>query len=223
MKSLRQIFFNELTLGSDKWEPYFDVYETYFSKFVDKAPVVVEVGVQSGGSLQMWRKYFGPEAQLWGIDVDPAVARLQPNYDSNTHIRIGDQADPQFWQAVLQQMPEIDVFIDDGGHQMHQQRVTFECVFPKIRPGGVFLCEDTHSSYMPWLGGGRDRCDTFIEYAKQYVELLHTGFLDKELPEDAALKPFAQQIYSVHFYNSVVVFQKKAAAEQEFKRVIVNK
>lgn len=223
MKSLRQIFFNEITLGSDKWEPYFDVYETYFNKFVDKAPIVVEVGVQSGGSLQMWRSYFGPKAQIWGIDIDSEVARLQPNYDSNTRICIGDQADPQFWKSILKQIPEIDIFIDDGGHQMHQQRITFECVFPKISSGGVFLCEDTCSSYMPGYGGGRENCDTFIEYSKKYIELLHTGFLDKELPEDTKLKPFADQIKSMHFYNSMVIFQKKTIEDKEFNRVMVNK
>lgn len=220
MQTIKDIFFNQLTLGCDKWEPYFDVYETYFHKFVGKSPVVVEVGVQSGGSLQLWRKYFGEGAQLWGIDIDPNVATLQGNYDSNTHLVIGDQADPQFWNTLLQRVPQIDIFIDDGGHLSHQQRTTFECVFPHLRNGGVFLCEDTHASYMPWLGGGRNNPSTFIEYSKQLVDLLHRQFFEQQ-PEDAALLPLVAQLEAVHFYNSVVVFLKNQLPE--FKRVIVNK
>jgi hypothetical protein len=220
---LKEIFLNDLSLGSDKWAPYFEVYETYFHRFVGRAPVVMEVGVQSGGSLQLWRKYFGPQAKIWGIDVDPEVAKLLPLYDENTNIIIGDQANPLFWDSVFNKIPTVDIFIDDGGHYSYQQRKTFECVFPKLAPGGVFVCEDTHSSYMPWLDGGRDRKDTFIEYAKRYVDHLHSAFFEQTFAEDFEIKQLAEAVKSVHFYNSMVVFQKKQVVEEEFKRILVNK
>lgn len=221
MRDLRHIFFNELTLGSDKWEPYFDVYETYFSKFVDKAPVVVEVGVQSGGSLQLWRKYFGPAAQIWGIDIDAGVTNLQQHYDVDTHILIGDQADPAFWRRELPNIPEIDIFIDDGGHAPAQHRVTFEHVFPRLRHGGVYICEDTHTCYFQHMGTGRGQSNSFMEYAKNLADLLHVQFLEDRRFDDQATLALTQGLRSVHFYNSMIVFLKDKL--QTFNRVIVNK
>ena len=57
--TLRKIFDKKITWLVDKWSPYFDVFETFFSKYRDQKPVIVEVGVQGGGSMQMWKAYFG--------------------------------------------------------------------------------------------------------------------------------------------------------------------
>ena len=40
--------------SSDKWQPYFEVYESHLNKFMDTDLNIVEVGVQKGGSLEMW-------------------------------------------------------------------------------------------------------------------------------------------------------------------------
>ena len=58
MTKLRDIFYNDITLNADKWDPYFDVYETHFAQYIGKSPNVVEVGVWKGGSIQMWERYF---------------------------------------------------------------------------------------------------------------------------------------------------------------------
>lgn len=105
--------------------------------------VVLEIGVYSGGSLEMWRDYFGSEATIYGVDIEAACR----TYESpGTHILIGDQADPSFWRRVLADgtLPPPDIVIDDGGHTPEQQRVTMEELLPRMRPGGVYLCEDIH-------------------------------------------------------------------------------
>jgi hypothetical protein len=43
---------------------YFDIYDRYFSKYRGKTTQILEIGVQAGGSLQMWKDYFGPEATV---------------------------------------------------------------------------------------------------------------------------------------------------------------
>lgn len=57
--TLRKIFDKKITWLVDKWSAYFDAFETFFSKYRDQKPVIVEVGVQGGGSMQMWKAYFG--------------------------------------------------------------------------------------------------------------------------------------------------------------------
>ena len=93
MTTLRQIFDTKLTLKSDKWEPYFDVYETYISKFRNNNPTFIEVGVQGGGCMELWREYFGPGARIFGIDINPEVREV-----SGTEIILGDQSIREFWE-----------------------------------------------------------------------------------------------------------------------------
>ena len=208
MSPLRKIF-DEITLGSDKWDPYFDVYEQYFTKFIDTNSTFVEVGVQGGGSLEMWRKFFGSKTKIIGIDVDPAVLN---NQSEGNKIVIGDQADENFWNKFLEEVPEIDMFVDDGGHYMNQQIITFMKVFPKIKAGGVYVCEDTHTSYWRNTGGQLGGKQTFVEFAKAISDLInyeHIEDADKyNIPR--SIVDVTDDIKSVCFYNSMVVFEKGA-------------
>ena len=138
--SLRQYFEAHADgAGIYKWTHYFDIYERHFGRFRGKPVHVAEVGVYSGGSLEMWKWYFGDAAQVTGVDIEPACSAYQ---DERTTIVIGDQGDRTFWRRFREHRPLIDVFVDDGGHFPEQQIVTLEEVLPHMAPGGVYLCED---------------------------------------------------------------------------------
>lgn len=213
-KNIREIFYS-LEKISDKWDPYFDVYEKHLSKFIGKSPKVLEIGVQNGGSVDMWQQYFGEGTSIVGIDIDPRCAELQ--YSGDVEIIIGDQSSVTFWQNVLQKYKEFDIVIDDGGHSMQQQIVTLEQVYPHVNENGVFLIEDTHTSYMePW-GGQINKNTTFLHYMKQLTDYLNTehippGFISKKTKE-----LFKDTLNSITFYNSVVVLEKQTV--KPFKRV----
>lgn len=213
MKSTKQIFCNTVTRKATKWEPYFDVYDAYFNKFIDQSPTVVEVGVWNGGSLQMWSEYFGSGAQIYGIDRDPGILN---NPVPHTHAVVGDQGDVIFWKQFLAQVPSIDVFVDDGGHHQHQQILTLECVWPHMSEHGVYICEDTHTSYQPFFGG-TPGARTFMAYAKDLVEVMHRNH------HGGTLSPRNSHMFgdlkTVHFYDSMVVLQK---GRQKFDLVEVN-
>lgn len=201
-QSLREIFDN-LSLVSDKWEPYFDVYETYFSKFRDKSPTVVEVGVQRGGSLEMWRKYFGTGATIIGVDRDPLVRSVP-----NAELIIGDQTDNALWDRIFDQYGEIDCFIDDGSHVNEHQIATFVKVWPNIRYGGVYICEDTHTSY--WEGewnGGYPKDDSFTSTMKALADAVNMEHIKNFTFPDSYVN-LVKDIGFVGFYNSQVVITK---------------
>lgn len=220
---LREIFHNEITLGSDKWDPYFDVYETYCSKYIGKPITLVEIGVQSGGSIQMWRKFLGPQAKIVGIDIDPNVLNHVPYYDDNTEIIVGDQGKHSFWDEFLLKYPEIDVLVDDGGHTMDQQKITFERVFPHIKLNGTLICEDTHTSYFHQFGSSVFDKNSFVEYSKLITDLInydHIESSDKKNIDHRLLK-ICENLTSVAFYDSMVVFMKDG--KRPFNRVFANK
>jgi 23S rRNA U2552 (ribose-2'-O)-methylase RlmE/FtsJ len=204
MNELREYFEQNEERLINKFDHYFDVYERYFSKFRNKKITIVEIGVYQGGSLQMWRKYFGKEATIWGIDIDPRCKTLE---DENTPILIGSQEDPQFLRSIIDKIGMIDILIDDGGHTQDQQIISFEELYKYVNPdGGIYLCEDVHTSYMNVYGGGHQRNNTFIEYSKLLVDQLNAHYSEQS---SFQINDITRTTNSIHFYDSIVVFEKK--------------
>jgi cephalosporin hydroxylase len=219
MSELREIFDNTLNHPSDKWESYFGVYERHLKDFRDKEFNLIEVGVQKGGSLDMWANYFPKANIITGIDIDTECSNLKYD-DPRINVVIGDQGDPAFWDKFLETNTKIDVFIDDGGHFMGQQILTFEKIFPILSIGGVFICEDCHTSYMNYNGGGLERKGSFIEYAKSYIDVIHWEWKEQYTTSLEAKYKIGKDLTSIHFYDSMVVFEK--FGKKEMKRVEPN-
>jgi hypothetical protein len=158
----------------------------------------------------MWKEYFGPEATIVGVDINPGCKKYE---EPGIEIVIGDQADPKFLQALSKQYPKFAVVIDDGGHRMEQQVTALEELYLSMRDDGVYLCEDTHTSYMPAFGGGHLKADTFIEYSKKLVDQLNAFHVKKS--DSLAPNYFTQATDSIHFYDSVVVIEKKFRAKPD--------
>ena len=191
----------------NKWIHYFDIYHRHFERFRGKPITVVEFGVSQGGSLQMWRSYFGRKARIYGVDIDPRCADLGGR---RTKVFIGDQADREFLRSIAAEVGPIDVLIDDGGHRMRQQIATFEELYPHVKEDGVFLVEDMHTSYWKGFGGGYRRSGTFMEYAKGLTDQLNAWHSREDGFE---VDEFTRTTKSMHFYDSIVVFEKGAVAK----------
>lgn len=189
-----------------KWHHYFEIYHRHFERFRGKRPVVLEIGVFHGGSLQMWHDYFGAGTQVIGVDIDPRCLQFQ---NASTTVMIGDQADPGFIAQLRSRFPRIDVVIDDGGHVMVQQIVSFRELYPHLQPNGVYLCEDVHTSYMEGWGGGPRREGTFVEFSKQLIDALHAWYY---VPGGQDLDVYTVGTFGVSFYDSIVVVEKRPIA-----------
>jgi cephalosporin hydroxylase len=163
---------------------------------------VIEFGVQHGGSLEMWRDYFGPRCRITGVDIDPRCAGLGGDRIS---VVTGDQEDRGFLRALASMSGQPDIVIDDGGHSMGQQIATLEEMWPQIRDGGVYLAEDTHTSYRAEYGGGHRRPGTFIEYAKNLADQVSAWHSqDPAFTADS----YTRSVAGLHFYDSIVVLDK---------------
>jgi cephalosporin hydroxylase len=200
---LSSYFYNNRRNIIHKWPHYFDIYHRYFNRYINTDCVIVEIGVYQGGSLQMWKHYFGDKAKIFGIDINPDCKRFE---EDNIQIRIGSQSDTDFLAALTQELPRIDILIDDGGHKMHEQIISFKTLFNHIKDDGIYLCEDTSTSYQPAYGGGYIKQGTFIEFAKTLVDHLHAW----HIPENAfPPTSYTRSINAVNFYDSMVVVEKK--------------
>lgn len=188
--------------GLWKWAHYFPAYERHLGTFVGEAVHVVEIGVYSGGSLQMWRDYFGPHAHVVGIDVAEACRAYA---GERIEIEIGDQADPAFWRRFLSGGRRVDVVIDDGGHQVDQQVATLEAVLPHLTPGGVYICED--------VAGVNN---LFHEYLAGLIRNLDAWNAPAPRESRTVPVPFQSMIASIHRYPYLVVIERAADPPSEF-------
>lgn len=205
MKTFEEIFYESQHRICVKWTPYFRVYDRFFSRFRGRADLrFLEIGVSQGGSLDIWRTYFGPSATIVGIDIDP---RCKTYEAGNTHVRIGSQSNPAFLMEVAREFGSFDLILDDGGHTMEQQTVTFSTLYPILAPGGVFVVEDTHTSYNREFGGGFLHPGSFVELAKRKVDELN-GYHVRKNPK--MMTDFTRTTTGMSFFDSMVVFEKGA-------------
>jgi hypothetical protein len=196
-----------------KWVHYFDIYHRHLAPYRGRQLTVVEFGVYHGGSLRMWRKYFGRRARIVGVDIDPRCAGLA---ERGTEVVIGDQEDREFLGRLRERLGPIDVVIDDGGHEMAQQIATFEEFWPAVRDGGLYIVEDLHTSYWEEFGGGWGLPGTFIEYAKGLVDEMHAWHTRERghHPSD-----WTRSIAAMHVYESMIVLEKAAVPEPVVRKM----
>jgi hypothetical protein len=201
LTDIERIFFCEPHRVCQKWMNYFPAYERHLARFRNTRFRLVEFGVSQGGSLDLWERYFGPGAELIGVDIDPACRRFER---ANLRIHVCDQGDPEAMRRLAERIGEVDVVIDDGGHTMQQQTTTFELFYPRVRDRGVFICEDVHTSYQEQFGGGLRRSGTFIELMKRRVDDLNAWHAGGRPP----VSRFTRTTHSISFYESMVVLEK---------------
>ena len=220
MNDLERYFYDNPGRLIDKWKHYFEIYDRHLARFRHQPINVVEIGVYKGGSLQMWKRYFGPQARIFGVDINPECAAFA---EEQVEIFIGSQEDRVFLKLLAERVPTIDVLIDDGGHTMAQQIATFEELFPRVAPHGIYVCEDLHTSYWEEYGGGYRAPNTFIEYSKNFIDYIHAWharepkppskprWYERELPPEPRLSvsEFTRSTHSLHFYDSVLVIEKR--------------
>lgn len=204
---LLTFFIENAGTAIDKWLHYFHIYHKTFNQYRVMELSILEIGVQNGGSTRMWQNYFGDHAKIVCVDIDPGCKKLE---QEGFEVWIGDQESVEFWDNFKKSHTSFDIIIEDGGHGMRQQINTFEALFPIINDGGVYLCEDTHTSYFPILDdAGVNNPKSFIEYSKRLVDQMH-GWYYKPISQLTHNDLILMNLDSVAFYDSIVVFEKKA-------------
>ena len=191
--------FDESPYSSIKHSSYFHAYEKLFSKYVNKKIIFVEVGILNGGSLFMWREYFGKEARIIGIDNNPKAKIWE---DHGFEIFIGDQANPEFWNYFKKKIGMVDVLLDDGGHTDLQQATTLFEFIDNINDGGVLVVEDVHTSYLKEFGNPSKL--SFVNLTFNLINKLNfrSGAL-KDFNPTCLILPVSE----IRYFESIIAFE----------------
>ena len=202
MNDLEYFFSNNEHRLIHKWNHYFEIYDRHLRHLRGSKINMLEIGISHGGSLEMWNYYFGGNATIYAVDINPECKKFE---NENIKIFIGSQEDEAFLNKVKSNIPLVDILIDDGGHTMKQQIATFNHLFDHITENGIYICEDLHTSYMKFYGGGLKKKRSFIEFSKNLIDKLHAWHIKKDLPVDS----FTLTTHSMHYYDSVLVIEKE--------------
>lgn len=147
--TLREVFAAHQGRLIDKWSHYFPIYEHHLAKFVGRPVRMLEIGVGHGGSLQMWKAYFGPTAELIGLDIDPQCEEYD---EEQIQIWQGDQSkltDSAKLDNIMHEFNNLDIVIDDGSHKASDQSHSLRLLWPRLKSGGIYIIEDCHQGYPP--------------------------------------------------------------------------
>lgn len=220
-KSLEQLYKEHNGKGSDKWSSYLIEYERIFGEYKDYPINLLEIGVQNGGSLEIWSKYFANAKKLLGCDINPDCANLLFE-DSRIDVVVGDANSDVVQLKLLQHVEIFDLIIDDGSHCSSDIVRSFDKYFPYLADGGLFVVEDLHCSYWAEFEGGLydpfssimffKRLADIVNYehwgiAKSRTEILHGFYLKYNFQIDEDL---LKHIHSIEFINSICVIRKNA-------------
>lgn len=159
-----------------KLENYYEEYEFHFSRVRERSEKsntqikILEIGVQGGGSLHMWKEYF-PYVHITGVDTDSTCRKYADG--KYVDVEIGDQANKYFLQKIEKEHGPFDIIIDDGGHTMTQQLTSFKTLFPLLKDDGIYVIEDIHTSYWYEFGGKIRKRKTAVGLLKELIDDMH--------------------------------------------------
>ena len=185
-------------LRSVKHSSYFLTYENLLEQYRNKQIIFVEVGIHNGGSLFMWRNFFGDSARIIGVDLNPNAKELEKY---GFEIFIGNQGENSFWKNFYKEVGKVDILLDDGGHTYEQQINTVNNSVNYINDGGMIIVEDTHTSY--FRNFGYPSRYTFTKWAHKISDNINAR------SEKVSIKnpKFKDAIYSIEFFESIVSFK----------------
>jgi limonene-1,2-epoxide hydrolase len=199
---LHQYFLNNPDKRLHKWIHYFDIYERHFARFRNKAPVMIEIGVFGGGSLAMWKAFFGKDCQIIGIDINPECKMHEAE---GIEIFIGSQDDPTLIERIFEKYPRVDIVLDDGSHIMNHMISSFELMYEKLDRLGVYMVEDTHTCYWPEYLGGLGKSGSFLEFVKDKLDEINAVHTRGAI----SVSNFTKSTDYIACYDSVVVFERR--------------
>lgn len=127
------------------WHSYGYFYEPLFKLMKNRVKNFLEIGINTGGSLEVFSKYF-PNAEIHGIDIE---IRFNRNLGNNVFTHLGNAYDENFLQKFIDK--RWDVVLDDGPHTKESQAFTLNYFENKLADDGIILVEDVEERNIDWI------------------------------------------------------------------------
>jgi len=120
---------------------YHRFYEDVLNKYRKKKLNFLEIGMDTGESLNLWRDYF-PKANIYGLEIN------QEYKNNKIYVMKGNQNKISDLKKLVKITNECEVILDDGSHVPSHQLKSFNYLFENcLKKGGVYIIEDIETSY----------------------------------------------------------------------------
>ena len=195
---------------------FIEIYHKYFSNLKDHKINILEIGVERGDSLRMWREYF-TNATICAIDLHDRNISV-----NNTEILIGDQSDYIFLQSLVNKYKKFDIIIDDGSHQSKHIISSFNFLFKHLSDDGIYVVEDLQTSYQPRYGGSRfnlNKKNSSMVFLKSLADSINYEHKDKPFFKKNS---FDGKIKSINFYQNIAFIFKGESINYFFDNIKKN-
>ncbi|MBB3542445.1 glycosyltransferase [Rhizobium sp. BK399] len=226
MNPLEELYSTHQGKLSDKWQIYLREYDRLFGEFRFQDINLLEIGVQNGGSLEIWGQYFASAKKIVGCDINEACRAL--NYDDpRISLVIGDATEENIYQEITNISDAFDVIVDDGSHTSGDIIKTFFRYFSRLKEGGIYVVEDLHCSYWSDFEGGLYHPFSSISFFKRLVDIAnyeHWGVDRKRNGYVAGIadhygirvdEEILSHVHSVEFINSICVVRKRSYSDNQ--------
>lgn len=218
MDALTKIYNNHEGKVTDKWSSFLGHYDALFSSFRKEAVSILEVGVQNGGSLEIWSEYFPNARKIIGCDVDSRCNDLKYD-DPRISFVFGNVCDGKVQKSIFDISSEFDLIIDDGSHASSDIIQTFLDLWPVLKDGGLYIIEDLHCSYWLEYEGGVNNPFSAINFFKNIIDIINFEHWGIDVERDYFLQKLYHRfpekklqalegIQSIEFLNSMCVIKK---------------
>src|SRR5690606_8990154 len=141
---LKQLI-NESKYSTDKFtgHGYLDTYDRLFEPITDSVKNVLEVGIQKGESVLLWRDLF-PNAYIYGADIKLSALTINADKEDRVSVSEGNAYTTKF----MDQYNDIkfDVIIDDGSHLIEDMVWFVKHYWKLLAPNGIMVVEDIAAS-----------------------------------------------------------------------------
>ena len=155
METLDQLGLKHGTDQASSFHDYCRTMDELLSPRRSLPVVFMEQGVLGGDGLRMWADYFThPDTRI--IGVDPHTFDRKPIDDRRVVIFQGSQCDSDLMSKIHAEYGAFDWVSDDASHFSSAQQQAFGIIWPFVKPGGFWCCQDLHSYAAPELCDGNE-------------------------------------------------------------------
>jgi hypothetical protein len=217
---------------SDKWQSYLPLYDRLFRPLRRASIELLEIGVQNGGSLELWARYFQQATRIVGCDVNRRCGELSFE-DPRIAVVVGDATLDETAEKIRAHVPSPQIVIDDGSHRNPDIIKAFARYFPSMADDGIYVAEDLHCSYWQTYQGGLFHPESAMSFFKKLADVTNHEHWGTAAARRDLVARFAErfgcpldedvlaQVHSVEFANSVCVVRKRPAAQNGLGRRVV--
>ena len=203
--------------STKNWTGFLEIYSNYFKDYKDKPINILEIGVDKGDSLKIWRKYF-TKANICGIDITNINFKIE-----GVEILKADQSNTKSLKEICDKYKNFDIIIDDGGHFCKQIIVSLNFLFDYLSNNGLYIVEDLQTSYFPRFGGSRynlAKKDTSMNYLKSIADSINYEHFDKPFYRKSK---FDGLVKFIHFYQNIAIIKKGESVNYFYNSISKNK